>query len=29
MVWVCVAKRRYCLGEEMYGIGSGGLQTKR
>jgi len=29
MVWECVAKRRDCLGEEMYGIYGGGLQTKR
>jgi len=28
-VWACVAKRRHWLGEEMYGIWGGGLQTKR
>jgi len=27
MVWTCVAKRRLWLGEEMYGIWGGGLQT--
>jgi len=29
MVWACVTKRRHWLGEEMYGIWGGGLQTKR
>ena len=29
MVWACAAKRRHWLGEEMYGIWGGGLQTKR
>ena len=29
MVWVCVAKRRWWLGEEMYGAWSRGPQTKR
>jgi len=28
MVWACAAKRRHWLGEEMYGIWGGGLQTK-
>jgi len=28
MVWACVGKRRHWLGEEMYGIWGGGLQTK-
>jgi len=27
--WACAAKRRHWLGEEMYGIWGGGLQTKR
>jgi len=29
MLWACVAKRRQWLGEEMYGLWSGGLQTKK
>jgi len=29
MVWECVAKRRYWLAEEIYGVCIGGLQTKR
>ena len=29
MIWACVAKRRWCLGEEMYGVWSRELQTKR
>ena len=29
MVWVCVAKTRHWLVEEMYGIWGGGLQIKR
>jgi len=27
--WACVAKRRQWLGEEMYGVWSGGFQIKR
>jgi len=29
MVWACAAKRRQWLGEVMYGVWSGGCQTKR
>jgi len=29
MVWACVSKRRHWLGEEMHGVWSGALQTKR
>jgi len=29
MVWVCVSKRRHWLGEETYGVWSGGCQAKR
>jgi len=29
MVWACAAKRRHWLGEKMYGIWGGWLQTKR
>ena len=29
MVWACAATRRHWLGEEVYGIWGGGLQTKR
>jgi len=29
MVWACVAKRRQWLGEDVYGVWSGGFQTKR
>jgi len=29
MVWACAAKRRWCLGEEMYGVWSRGSQIKR
>ena len=28
MAWACVVKRRHWLGEDMYGIWGGGLQTK-
>jgi len=29
MVWVFAMKRRQWLGEEMYGVWSGGCQAKR
>jgi len=29
LVWACVVKRKHWLGEEMYGVWSGGLQTRR